>query len=211
MTNADGADTDSIALTVYEAVQPPVINGISCSTSSPAVGASVTCTADLSGGAPTAWAWSGGDSTGGSAAYDTSFGSDGDNTVSLTVTNAGGSDTLSITLTVRPQQQPVIDDVYCIPVSPWVGEEMTCRAKLSGGAPDTWAWSDGDTSGSGVYFCTTFSTVDTPFTITLTVTNSAGSATASISGRVLRTVPSQYIIEDDFVDPCPSWHFSGYS
>ena len=211
VTNADGADTDSIALTVYEAVQPPVINGISCDSSSPAVGASVTYTATLSGGAPTAWAWSGGDSTGGSAAYDTSFGSDGDNTVSLTATNAGGSDTLSITLTVRPQQLPVIDDVYCIPVSPWVGEEMTCRAKLSGGAPDTWAWSEGDTSGSGVYFCTSFGTVDTPFTITLTVTNSAGSATASISGRVNRTVPSQYIIEDDFVDPCPSWHFSGYS
>ena len=211
VTNADGADTDSIALTVYEAVQPPVINGISCDSSSPAVGASVTCTAALSGGAPTAWAWSGGDSNGSAAAYDTSFGSDGDNTVSLTVTNAGGSDTLSITLTVRPQQLPVIEHLECIPYSPWVGEEMTCRVKLSGGAPDTWAWSEGDTSGSGVYFCTSFSTVNVPFTVTLTVTNSAGSATASFSGRVLRSVPSPSLIEDDFVGPCPSWHFSGYS
>ena len=81
---------------------------------------------------------------------------------------------------------------------------------LSGGAPDTWAWSDGDTSGSGVYFCTSFSTADIPFTITLTVTNSAGSATASYSSRALRSVPHAGLIEDD-CEPCPSWHFSGYS
>ena len=85
---------------VIETVPPPVIDGITCSPSSPTVGESVTCTATLSGGAPDSWAWSGGASSGGGATYATNFGATGETAVSLTVTNAGGSHSSSLPLTV---------------------------------------------------------------------------------------------------------------
>lgn len=70
---------------------------LTCSYDAPSltVNEFVTCTATVGGGAPTSWAWS-------SAEYRTSFSSSGPKTASVTVTNAGGSDSASRTLTVPP-------------------------------------------------------------------------------------------------------------
>ena len=190
-TNSSGSGTNSITLTVTEPVQSPVIDGVSCTPSSPEVDEDVTCTAALSGGAPDSWAWSGGASSGNSAEYNTSFGSAGSKTVSLTVTNSAGSDSDSVTLTVvaastgEDLQAPVIDSISCSPESPTAGESMTCTAALSGGAPDSWDWRGGGASsdsdrGSGESFTPRFD-IQGRFMVALTVTNAAGSDSDSVT------------------------------
>ena len=168
---------------VIEQPQAPVIDGVSCAPSSPTVDESVTCTATLSGGAPDSYAWSGGASGGSGATYTTSFGTAGEATVSLTVTNVVGSDTESTTLTVaepfeEPLEAPVIDGIDCSPSSPAVDESVTCTAALSGGAPDSYAWSGGASGGSGATYTTSFGTAGEA-TVSLTVTNVVGSDTES--------------------------------
>ena len=190
-TNSSGSGTNSITLTVTEPVQSPVIDGVSCTPSSPEVDEDVTCTANLSGGAPDSWAWRGGASSGNSAAYNTSFDSAGAKTVSLTVTNSAGSDSDSVALTVAAAstgedlQPPVIDSISCSPESPTAGESMTCTAALSGGAPDSWAWRGGGASsdsdrGSGESFTPRFD-IQGRFMVALTVTNAAGSDSDSVT------------------------------
>ena len=159
--------------------QAPAIDSISCSPSQPDVDEAVTCTAALSGGAPNSWAWSGGDSGGDSAAYNTTFSSSGAKIVSLTVRNSAGSDSDSTTLTVEETAQaPTIDSVSCSPSSPTVDEAVTCTAALSGGAPNSWAWSGGDSGGDTSTYNTTFSSAGAK-TVSLTVRNSAGSDSES--------------------------------
>ncbi len=132
---------DSYEFLLEVASPSPVIDSITCSPSSPTVNESVACTAELGGGMQDAWvswAWSGGASDGDRAAYNTSFGSAGSGTVSLTVTNSAGSDTDSLTLTALPPP-PVINGITCSPASPTVDQSVTCTATLSGGAPDSYA------------------------------------------------------------------------
>lgn len=153
-----------------------VIDSISCSPSSPAVDESVTCTATLSGGDPDSYAWSGGASSGSSSTYSTSFGLSGSKTVSLTVTNSAGSDTVSITVSVEASlQAPAIDSISCTPISPTAGEDVTCTATLSGGAPDSYSWSGGASTGSEETYSTSFSETDFQ-TVTLIVDSAAGRA-----------------------------------
>ena len=182
VTNSAGSDTDNLTLTVLP--PPPVINGITCSPASPTVDQSVTCTANLSGGAPNSYAWSGGASNGGGVTYSTSFGAAGETAVSLTVTNSGGSDTESTTVSVaEPLQAPVIDGITCSPSSTNVGREFICAATLSGGAPDSYAWS-GAANGNKAVYQAFFRSAGSK-TISLTVTNSAGSDTDSTTVSVV--------------------------
>ena len=182
VTNSAGSDTDNLTLTVLP--PPPVISGITCSPASPTVDQSVTCTANLSGGAPDSYAWSGGASNGGGVTYSTSFGAAGETAVSLTVTNSGGSDTESTTVSVaEPLQAPVIDGIACSPSSTNVGREFICTATLSGGAPDSWAWS-GAANGNKAAYQAFFRSAGSK-TISLTVTNSAGSDTDSTTVSVV--------------------------
>ncbi len=128
---------------VIEQPQVPVIDSVSCVPSSPAVDESVTCTATLSGGAPDSHAWSGGGGSGSSERYSTSFSKAGEYTVSLTVTNSGGSATDFITINVEQPtvQAPIIDSIDCTRSRVWVNPSgyTDCTASLSGGAPASWA------------------------------------------------------------------------
>ena len=192
VTNSVGSDTDNLTLTVLPPL--PVINSINCSPPSPTVDESVTCTANLSGGALDSWAWSGGAANGDSAAYHTSFGSAGSTTVSLTVTNRAGSDTESTTVSVvEPPETPVIDSITCSPASTNVGRYVTCTATLSGGWPDSWAWSGGAAGGgSAAAYNTSFSSAGSK-TVSLTVTNRTGSDTDSTTVSVAERVPAPVI------------------
>ena len=185
VTNAGGSDSDSVTVTV--AVPAPVIDSVSCSPASPTVDQSVTCTATLSGGTPASYSWSGGASSGSSATYSTSFGSSGSKTVSLTVTNAGGSDTDSTTVTVAVPA-PVIDSVSCSPASPKAADTVTCTATLSGGAPASYSWSGGALSGSSATYSTGFGSAGSK-TVSLTVTNAGGSDTDSVTVTVSEEAP----------------------
>ena len=194
VANAVGSDTHSVTVTV---VVQPVIDSISCSPSSPTVDESVTCTATLSGGAPTSYAWSGGADAGSSAAYSTSFSSAGSKTVSLTVTNSVGSDSGSTTVTVvaATVSAPVVDSISCSPASPTVDQSVTCTPTLSGGAPASYSWSGGGAAGSAATYSTSFGTAGAA-TVSLTVTNAVGSDSDSVTVTVAAATAVQAPVID---------------
>ena len=191
-TLGEASDSTTVAVEEAPADGAPVIDGISCEPASPIVGETVACTADLSGGAPDSYAWSGGGdpATGSSdAGFATSFDAAGDQTISLTVANTLGDDTQSTTVAVVAEQAPTIDSVSCEPASPVVGETITCSANLSGGKPDTYAWSGGDpATGSDASFSTAFDSIGDQ-TISLTVANTLGDDTQSTTVAVLELPP----------------------
>ena len=78
------------------ASSPPRIDSISCLPASPGVDQEVTCTANVSGGEPQTYLWSGGASGSSESTYTTNFISGSSRTISLTVANATGHDSLSV-------------------------------------------------------------------------------------------------------------------
>ena len=195
VANTLGEASASTTFAVEEAPADgaPVIDSISCEPDSPVVGETVACTAELSGGAPDSYVWSGGGdpATGSSdAGFATSFESAGDQTISLTVANTLGEDTQSTTVAVATEQAPTIDSVSCEPDSPVVGETITCTADLSGGDPDTYAWSGGGdpATSTDASLSTTFDSIGAR-TISLTVANALGDDTQSTTVAVLELPP----------------------
>ena len=178
---ADGARTPVTLNTItIRGVQPPMVNSISCSPSSypsnrwePA-----TCTASLSGGTPTEWAWSlcypsglaprcTGSPDSARHTWHTEVGGESAAVASLEVRNEAGSHTNSFTFTVNPPEEPerleplndepdttpqppVIDSISCRPSHPEARDPVYCTAQLSGGALEAWEWSD---SGGGAAGC----------------------------------------------------------
>ena len=117
--NDGGRDTASTIVIVQGAAEiAPSISDISCFPHSAQVGQTVTCFADLDGGAPTSWAWTGGASRGTEATFRTIFSSPGDKSVSLTVGNAGGSDSRSVIVHVPANVAPAPASGYA-----WCGSE----------------------------------------------------------------------------------------
>ena len=192
---SDGQSTGPVAVV---AEQAPAIDAVNCEPDAPAVGETITCSADLSGGEPDSYAWSGGGdpADGSEASFTTTFDAVGDQTISLTVANTLGDASASTTFAVAEAptdedlQAPVIDAISCDPALPVVGETTTCSAELSGGEPDSYAWSGGDPAdGSEASFATAFDAVGDQ-TISLTVSNDAGDATQSLTVVVLEPPPS---------------------
>ena len=177
---------DEVSVTVDIEELPPRIGAISCPSSAD-VGEQITCTVrlDPNGGTPDTYSWSGGDSSGSSATYRTSFSSSGDQFVDLTVRNSAGSDSDSTTVTVV---SPPHGEINC-PSSADVGESITCTMNNRGGEIDSYSWSDSDGgSGSSSSYRTSFSSSGTK-TVRLTVRNSAGSNSYSASVRVTPPPP----------------------
>ena len=79
-------------------------------------------------------------------------------------------------------QEPVVDDVTCSPWPPSADQAVTCTAKLSGGEPDAYSWSGGDSVGSSATFTTHFGPSPVTTMIFLEVHNSAGNASAVLFG-----------------------------
>ena len=200
--NDAGAHSKSTTVTVQPLRLAPDLESISCEPAPAVVDETITCTAILSGGPPDTYSWAtrdfapgvpaGGDPAYGSdATFTTTFAFPGPRYVALQVANDYGS---SLTLTFginveEPLQAPVIDDISCDPASPAAGDTITCSANLSGGLPDTYAWSGGGQpdSGSDATFTTTFATAGNR-TITLTVANTAGSATDTLPINIADTI-----------------------
>ena len=210
-TSRHGEAITRAALTVNRAQEEdqPTIDSISCTPSSPKVDEDVTCRAELSGGTPDTWAWDNPQEglSGSNIPFFTLFRSDGDKTISLTVTNTGGSDTKSITVTVTAEstepavEAPVIDSISCAPSSPKVDDDVTCRAELSGGTPDTWAWNNPREGlrGNNIPFFTRFLSAGDR-TISLTVTNDGGSDTESITVTVEAAEPTEPVGDAPAID-----------
>ena len=192
MRNAAGSDSDSASLTVPP--RPPQVS-ISCSPSSIDEGDRTTCEVSRNnGGAITTYEWS--DSDGGwgsSTSYGVSFASAGTKTVYLTASNSGGSDsdTYRITVAPKPNIIPPSGYIQCDPMpTAEVGSAIRCDWSQTGGDPATsLVWSGGDSSGSGATYRPGFSSTGSK-TVRLDVSNSGGSAYASLTIRVVAVAPS---------------------
>ena len=130
--NTGGDNSAVVAVQVRELPlppPPPVIDHIICEPASPVVGEEVSCSAELSGGEPASWSWSGGDDppTGQQRSFTTAVRSAGELTISLTVENAGDDDTESFELRA---EEPCLESDE---------GDSTC-----GGPPDGPCLEDGD-------------------------------------------------------------------
>lgn len=176
----------------------PHIDSLRCAPSAPQLDERVTCHANLSGGDPDRYSWSGGGSpsSGGGATFTTSFNRSGSHTIRLEASNTAGRDSEIVTVrVVQRVQVPRVDSVSCAPTSPRIGDSVTCWANLSGGAPERYSWSGGGSprSGNGQTFMTTFDSSGTQ-RIRVDVSNSAGSDSATTTVSVAsRSNPPQVL------------------
>ena len=187
VTNAAGSNTatKSNYITAVTAAQLPVIN---CWGSPRSGNAPLNVYfKDNSTGSPTAWNWSFGDGT-----YSTlqspkhTYSAAGSYTIKLTVTNAAGSVTATknnyIIVTGTSVQTPVAD--FSGNITSGNAPLSVSFTDVSTGTPTAWNWSFGD----GTYSTTrnpvhTYSTAGN-YTVALTVSNAAGSNTATKSNYI---------------------------
>ena len=207
VTNAGGSDRGEAVVLVAQPPTPPQILSLDCQPATPALNATVRCTATASGGAPLRYSWrapNGSPDTRAAIAdgktFQTTFASPGPQTITVEVTNSAGSDTRPATITVRPPvPPPTITSVTCDPISPRVNQQVTCAAAASGGAPLAYSWSAPNGSPNaraalvdGKTFQTTFGSAG-PQTITVEVSNSADRVSRPTSITVLPPVPRPII------------------
>jgi PKD repeat protein len=180
---------------LFSTVPPPVAN-FSANNTTPNIGQTVSFT-DLSTNTPTSWSWSFspatvtyvGGTTSASQNPQVQFTAGGSYSVTLTATNAGGSD---------PETKNNYVSVFYAPVAnfsannltPAIGQTVTFT-DLSTYTPTSWVWSfnpatviyvGGTTSASQnpqVQF-----TSGGPYTVTLTATNASGSNTLTKSDYI---------------------------
>jgi PKD repeat protein len=179
VTNPDGSNTATKTdyITVMSNIQPPVASF----TGKPTYGKAPLTVKfnDSSTGSPTSWFWDFGDGTNATQQnpvhiYTTA----GKYTVSLTATNAGGSNTSTRIeyITVSGSVKPPVANFYGKPTSGKVPLSVLFT-DTSTGSPTTWYWDFGD--GTNATDRNPVHTYTTPgkYTVSLTVTNAGGSNT----------------------------------
>jgi beta propeller repeat protein len=184
--NAAGSNTKTIKNYIVVNVLKAPVAAFFASLTSGNAPLKVTFT-DKSTNSPTSWKWNFGDGT-----YSTTknpahtYNKAGKYTVSLTVKNAAGTNTKTMTNYITVKTVPVK------PVAAFSGSPTSGKAPLtvkftdkSTGSPTSWKWSFGDK---------TYSTAKNPvhkyskvgkYTVSLTVKNAAGSNTKTVSSYVI--------------------------
>lgn len=189
VTNDDGSDTVSKTgyITVSKTTGAPAASFVAATTSgeSPLTVQFV----DASTGTPTSWVWSFGD--GGTSTVQNpshTYSSTGTYTVTLTASNAGGSDTISRSGYIA------VTDTVSSPVASFISAETSGSvpftvqfADSSANSPTSWVWSFGDGGTSAEQNPSHTYTADGSYTVTLTATNAAGSDTVSEPGYITAT------------------------
>jgi len=177
-----GTDTRTVADYVSVVEPPPVASFTGVPPSGPAP-LSVAFL-DLSTGTIDTWAWDFGDGDSSSLASPTHvYATQGDYTVSLTVTGPGGSDTETrIDYVAVGEPLPVAH----FDASPRSGPAPLAVdfTDLSTGTVDTWSWSFGDGGTASIASPSHTYTEPGLYAVTLTVTNSSGSDTLGRAGFV---------------------------
>jgi PKD repeat protein len=178
VTNAYGSDTVRKVDYITLGVQP--VAPEASFTATPTTGAFplVVRFTDTSTGSPTSWAWAFGDS-GTSTEQNPShtYTAAGTYTVSLTATNAVGSDTKTVTdmVAATPPGAPVAS-FTASPTSGTIPFSVQFT-DTSTGAPTSWAWSFGDGGTSASQSPSHSYTVAGSYTVTLVAANAYGSNT----------------------------------
>ncbi|MDO9540004.1 MAG: PKD domain-containing protein [Methanocalculus sp.] len=195
-TNAQGSDTETKTgyITVSEPGAPPVANF----TGTPTSGTrplSVVFT-DTSTGTPTSWSWTFGDGNSSTLQNPThQYVTAGIYTVTLTATNAGGSDTETKTgyITVSEPGTPPVANFTGTPTS-GTRPLSVVFTDNSTGTPTSWSWSFGDGSTSTAQNPThTYVTAGT-YTVSLTATNANGSNTVTKTNYITINEPTSHNI-----------------
>lgn len=181
VSNGSGGDDASTTVQVMEV---PTISSLGCP-SSATENQAVNCSPSVSGTGPFTYRWSGAGSGGSGSSYSPSWSAAGTKTVSLTVTNTVGSDNGSTSVVVDEDvRRPEIDSIIC-ESSVATNASANCRVNLSGGAPDSYSWSDSDGgSGNSASYHPSFSSPGSK-TVSLTVRNTADSDSDSTTVQVM--------------------------
>jgi YVTN family beta-propeller protein len=181
-TNAAGSNTTTkINYIKVTAVTKPVAS-FSSNVTSGKVPLNVAFT-DKSSGTPTSWKWTFGDGTTSVIKNPTHiYSKAGKYTVSLTATNSAGSNTATKSSYISGVAVPVA----AFSVSPTTGKApLTVKFKdKSTGSPTSWSWNFGDKSTSTAQNPTHKYTKAGKYTVKLTVKNTAGSNTKTVSNYI---------------------------
>ena len=202
-TNAAGSNTvkKSNYITVTTAATKPVAE-FSASPTSGKLPLTVAFT-DKSTGTPTAWKWDFGDGTSSTAKNPThKYSKAGKYTVTLTATNAAGSNT------VKKSNYITVTTAATKPVADFWGSQLSGNAPLkvtftetSKGSPTAWKWDFGDgTSSTEKNPTHTYSKTGT-YTVKLTATNEAGSSTKNKANYIKVTIGSKAPVADFWGTP----------
>ena len=191
-TNATGSDTITKTNLVTVGAQPPPAPtaAFSASPISGTAPLSVGFT-DQSTGQPTSWSWTFGDGATATTQNPTHvYQSTGTYTVSLTATNATGSDTITKTNLVTVGAQPPPAPTAAFSASPISGTAPLSVGftDQSTGQPTSWSWTFGDGATATTQNPTHVYQSTGTYTVSLTATNATGSDT--ITKTSLITVSS---------------------
>jgi PKD repeat protein len=179
VSNAAGSDSVTRQITVAD---DPVAD-FTWSPQAPAVGDTVQFT-DTSRGSPDSWSWDFGDGATSSAQNPShAYTAVGSYEVSLTVSNAAGTDTVVRSLIAG--RTPVAAFSWS-PVAPGAGEAVQFLDQ-SGNDPTSWSWDFGDGGSSAEQSPSHTYTEAGAYTVTLSVSNAAGSD--SLSQQIAVGVP----------------------
>jgi PKD repeat protein len=179
VTNSGG--TDTVTKTDYitvSAVQEPVASFTSNITTG-IVPLAVEFT-DTSSNSPTTWEWSFGDGSYSTSENPThSYNEDGNYSVTLTAINYGGSDTITKIdyITVEAPEEPVVS--FTSNVTYGTAPLTVAFTDTSANSPTYWKWTFGDGDVSYLENPEHSYTEVGDYTVTLTVTNDAGSDTVT--------------------------------
>jgi PKD repeat protein len=178
-SNAGGSNTTSRTLVVSPAGTAPAA-AFTFSPAAPVSGQTVAFV-DTSSGNPNSWSWTFGD--GGTSTVQSpnhAYSAPGTFTVTLTASNAVGSNLISRTVEVSPAGTAPAASFTFSPSAPASGQTVAF-ADTSSGSPTAWSWAFGDGGTSAVQNSShAYSAVGT-FTVTLTASNAAGSNSISRS------------------------------
>lgn len=141
---------------------------------------------DSSTNTPTSWVWSFGD--GGTSTLQNpshTYETAGTYTVTLTVTNAKGANTISQSEYILATEEPEIPTAFFVASVTSGDAPLTVQfVDSSTNSPTSWAWSFGDGGTSTLQNPSHTYTSTGTYTVTLTATNSAGSDTATESDYI---------------------------
>ncbi len=153
---------------------------------------------ETSTGSPTSWKWNFGDGTSSTVKSPThKYSAAGNYTVTLTATNAAGSNTKTKFQYIKVTSAS-LTPVAVFSASPTSGNTPLSVAftDKSTGSPTSWKWTFGDGTSSTVKSPTHKYSAKGNYTVTLTATNAAGSNTVTKSNYIKVTSASQTPVAD---------------
>ncbi len=189
-TNAGGSHTTTF--TNYVTVSPPPPPAAAF-TGTPTAGVAPLQVGftDTSTGSPTSWSWDFGDG-GTSTQRNPShlYATAGNYTVTLTATNAGGSNTASYPAYVTVAPPPAPSASFTGTPTSGTAPLLVSFTDTSTGGPTGWTWNFGDgTASTEQHPAHTFTTAGT-YTVTLTATNATAGDTLHRTGYVVVSPPA---------------------